>query len=163
MFKPLSTAYTNKLEKYLHRSQGLIPIQKGDFLLFKNILSSFQATGISPLDPDVILQRFKKRPRRGDKDPKNGNLCDTAVKDTSGVEARQLRSSLHSLQVQNKLLHHENEGLRSTSKPLELHQREEFHSSAVFWSPRKVREARARERVKEREKEVPRRTPKKKR
>ncbi|KAF1831726.1 hypothetical protein BDW02DRAFT_504624, partial [Decorospora gaudefroyi] len=40
-------------------------------------------------------------------------LCDTAVKDTGGVEARQLRSSLHSLQVQNELLHHENEGLRS--------------------------------------------------
>ncbi|KAF1837920.1 hypothetical protein BDW02DRAFT_475208, partial [Decorospora gaudefroyi] len=69
------------------------------------------------LDPDVILQRFKKRPRRGDKDPKNGDvgdsstwkqlqkLCDTAVKDTGGVEARQLRSSLHSLQVQNELLH----------------------------------------------------------
>ncbi|KAF1828885.1 hypothetical protein BDW02DRAFT_574497, partial [Decorospora gaudefroyi] len=136
-----------------------IPIQKGDFLpLFwaawsssftsKNILSSFRATGISPPDPNVILQRFKKRPRRGDNNLKIGDLCDTAVKDTNGVEAEQLRASLHSIQVQNELLHHENEGLRSAittkkkrptqSKPLELHQREEYCSGAVFWSPRKV-------------------------
>jgi hypothetical protein len=31
MFKPLSTAYSVELSKYLHTSQGLVPINKGDF------------------------------------------------------------------------------------------------------------------------------------
>jgi hypothetical protein len=31
MFKPLSTAYTTNLTTYLHQSQGLVPIKKGDF------------------------------------------------------------------------------------------------------------------------------------
>jgi hypothetical protein len=33
---------------------------------------------------------------------------------------------------------------------MDLQQRKEFQSSAVFWSPRKVREARVREDVKQR-------------
>ncbi|KAF1952888.1 hypothetical protein CC80DRAFT_368901, partial [Byssothecium circinans] len=69
--------------------------------------------------------------------------------------------SLHQLQVQNELLYHENDGLREAltakekhkkrGKPLDLQQREEYHGGAVFWSPRKIREARARETVKQRE------------
>jgi hypothetical protein len=31
MFKPLLTAYLAELSKYLHASQGLVPINKGDF------------------------------------------------------------------------------------------------------------------------------------
>jgi hypothetical protein len=31
MFKPLSTAYSAELLKYLYKSQGLVPIRKGDF------------------------------------------------------------------------------------------------------------------------------------
>jgi hypothetical protein len=69
MFKPLSTAYSTKLSRYLHRSQGLVSITKGDFFtLFWNawkasfkeltILNSFETTGISPPDPDPILDRF---------------------------------------------------------------------------------------------------------
>jgi hypothetical protein len=64
------------------------------------------------------------------------------------------------LQVQNELLNHENQGLRAAlvtkrknskkRKPLDLQQRQEYHGGAVFWSPRKVREARARESVKKR-------------
>jgi hypothetical protein len=31
MFKPLSTAYLTELSSHLHRSQGLLPVTKGDF------------------------------------------------------------------------------------------------------------------------------------
>ncbi|KAI0569068.1 hypothetical protein TUN199_11715, partial [Pyrenophora tritici-repentis] len=57
----------------------------------------------------------------------------------------------------NEILNTENDGLKQAlahkkkhnkkSKPLDLQQREEYHGGAVFWSPRKVREARAREQV----------------
>jgi hypothetical protein len=31
VFKPLSSAYSLELTKYLHRGQGLVPVKKGDF------------------------------------------------------------------------------------------------------------------------------------
>jgi hypothetical protein len=56
--------------------------------------------------------------------------------------------------VQNKLLRHKNEGLREAatlkqkhkqpSKALNLHRKESYHGCATFWSPREMREARAR-------------------
>ncbi|KAI1580927.1 hypothetical protein PtrEW13061_009804, partial [Pyrenophora tritici-repentis] len=76
-------------------------------------------------------------------------------------EARKLRSSVHHLSVQNELLKHENEGLkealqhkkkhRKKGKALDLQQRQEYHGGSVFWSPRKLREARARKAVRERD------------
>ncbi|KAI1559105.1 hypothetical protein PtrEW7m1_012005, partial [Pyrenophora tritici-repentis] len=76
-------------------------------------------------------------------------------------EARKLRSSVHHLSVQYELLQHENEGLKEAlqhkkkhkkkGKALDLQQRQEYHGGAVFWSPRKLREARAREAVRERD------------
>lgn len=78
-----------------------------------------------------------------------------AVPDTSKNAARQLKQALHSLQTQNELLHYENDELRSNittrkrrkaeRKLVNLQQHEEYHSIAVIWSPRSVREARARE------------------
>jgi hypothetical protein len=66
-----------------------------------------------------------------------------------------LSQTLHQLQVQNKLLRHENEGLRKAatlkqkhkqpSKALDLRRKESYHGGAIFWSPRKMREACARE------------------
>ncbi|KAI1558813.1 hypothetical protein PtrEW7m1_012079, partial [Pyrenophora tritici-repentis] len=76
-------------------------------------------------------------------------------------EARKLRSSVHHLSVQNELLKHKSEGLREAlqhkkkhrmkGKALDLQQCQEYHGSAVFWSPRKLREARVREAVRERD------------
>ena len=185
MFKPLSTAYSTELSSFLYKSQGLLPIKKGDFFplfwkawvsSFKNttILKSFEATGISPINPDVILKRFtnttpdEQESRESSTSAlsasdwrKMEQLVRVAVKDRDTKEAKKLSQSLHSLQVQNELLHHENNGLREAlafkkkhkkhDKPLDLQQREEYHGGAVFWSPRKVREARARQVVKERE------------
>ena len=185
IFGPLSTAYSTELSSHLHRSQGLLPIKKSDFfpLFWKawssslketTVLSSFEATGISPLNADVILNRFiYSTPDEQDSREsstsvlsasdwrKMDRLIRLAVKDRATDEAKKLSRSLHSLQVQNELLHHENNGLREAlvtkkkhkkrGKPLDLQQREEYHGGAVFWSPRKVREARARQTVRERE------------
>jgi hypothetical protein len=71
--KPLSQAYSNKLTNHLHKAQGLIPIKKGDFFpLFRSawissftgnrILKAFEATGIWPMDTNVILRRFASTP-----------------------------------------------------------------------------------------------------
>jgi hypothetical protein len=71
MFKPLSSSYSNELTTHLHKSQGLIPMKKGDFfpLFWKAwhaasrkelVEKSFKATGIWPMERDVILNRFTK-------------------------------------------------------------------------------------------------------
>jgi hypothetical protein len=73
----------------------------------------------------------------------------------SSSELRKVSSLIYHLVYQNELLSDENEGLRMAlstkkkhnkkSKVLDLQQREEHHGGAVFWSPRKMREAQARE------------------
>jgi hypothetical protein len=83
--------------------------------------------------------------------------------DSTSKSLQKLKSALPSFQVQNKLLHYKNDSLRAAltvkkkhdkkSRPLNLQQRKEYHGGAVFWSPRKVREAEAREVVKQREAE----------
>ncbi|CAE7221020.1 hypothetical protein PTTW11_11369 [Pyrenophora teres f. teres] len=128
------------------------------------ILKSFQATGVLPMDAQAVLKRSNKTPQQqlngvkvgqqgdGDSWRQLRNFLDAAVEDRAKVESKRLEQSLHSLQVQNELLHHENEGLRSLlndkkkrnnkSKVLDLQHSEEYHSGAVFWSPRKVQRAR---------------------
>jgi hypothetical protein len=86
------------------------------------------------------------------------------VKDTGQKETQELSLLLHHLTAQNELLKEENTGLREAihsrkkykkkGSILDLQQREEFHSRAVFWSPRKVKEARWRERIEQQEKEA---------
>jgi hypothetical protein len=69
-FKPLSNYYTKELTRQLHRTQGLIPVKKGDFFpLFwrawvssfttGTVLKSFEATGIWPMNYEAIPKRFK--------------------------------------------------------------------------------------------------------
>ena len=181
MFKPLSTAYSAELTNHLHKSQGLAPITKGDFFplfwsawkaSFKEsiILTSFKSTGISPPNPTPILDRFAHDQDLGHSSSsglsdhdwrKMDRLVRSAVKDQGSQDTKKLRQSLHHLSVQNELLKHEIEGIkqvlstkqkrRKKGKTLDLQQREEYHGGAVFWSPRKVREARTRQLIRERE------------
>jgi hypothetical protein len=84
-----------------------------------------------------------------------------AVSNMAAKSLQKLEHALHSLQVQNELLNHENQGLRtslegkrtrkSKGKTLDLQQRKEFHGGAMFWLPRKVQEAHARKQVKQRD------------
>jgi hypothetical protein len=71
LFAPLSKYYSQELDRYLHRSQGLTRVTKRDFfgvfwpawgstMTWDNILKSFQATDVWPMDADAVLKRFKK-------------------------------------------------------------------------------------------------------
>jgi hypothetical protein len=181
MFKPLSTAYTYHLTSHLQTTQGLVPSKKGDFFplfweawqdSFRKELAAkaFAATGIWPMEPEVVLDRFttesSEDAEAGPAELSQGywqrmeRLIRCAVSDNTAEESKRLSLALHELQVQNQLLSVENEGLRDAlttkrnhkkGRVLDLQQREEFHGGAVFWSPRKIREARAREVVKEKE------------
>jgi hypothetical protein len=187
LFKPLSTAYAKELSDHLHRAQGQLTVKKGDFFeLFwrawhssfaeKTIRSAFEHTGISPLNSEVILNRFThETPEassvRGSSTSalsaedwrKTDRLVRSAVRDQSDHNVRKLRSSLHHISIQNELLRAENTSLRESlqvnkrhnkkSKRLDLQQRQEYHGGATFWSPRKVREAQYRETVTQREKQ----------
>jgi hypothetical protein len=187
MFKPLSSAYKHELTQHLHLSQGLIAVKKGDFFpLFwrawvksftqELVLKSFQATGVVPLDPEVILKRFHLKTPEEATTPQSSpilaeidwrkmrSIVEDAVKDGAEKIGRKITLSLHHMQMQNQLLEDENKGLRhalSTKKKhkkksntLDLQQREEYHGGAVFfWSPSKIREARYRERVRAHEEE----------
>ncbi|RAQ98855.1 nucleic acid binding [Stemphylium lycopersici] len=181
MFKPLSQAYSNELTNHLHKAQSLIPIKKGEFFpLFWStwispfteslVLKAFEATGIWPIDANVVLRRFASTPE-GERSSSSGlsdndwrkmdRLVRAVVKDTEQTESKKLRSSVHHLSVQNKLLKYENKGLKEAlqhkkkhkkkGKALDLQQRQEYHGGAVHWSPRKLREARVREAVRERD------------
>ena len=161
LFKPLSQAYSNELTNHLHKAQGLIPIKKGDFFpLFWSawissfteslILKAFEATGIWPMDANVILRRFASTPE-AERSSSSGlsdydwrkldQLVRVAVNDSHQYKARKLRSSVHHLSIQNKLLKHENEGLKEAlqhkkkhkkkGKALDLQQRQEYHGGAV--------------------------------
>ena len=186
LYKPLSTGYSDAISDFLHRSQGLLQVQKSDFIrLFwqaytqtfttNNILSSFRSTGIHPPDPEVVLKRFKISTPRPGIDPELGqhgdgdtwrelsHLFDAAVSDKSTVAARRLNLALHSLQIRNELLRRENDELRDEistkkrpkkhKKVLDLQQHQEYESTAMVWSPRSIREARARERVRQQQEE----------
>lgn len=122
------------------------------------------------MDAEVVLKRFNNTTSTQDEASELGQygdgdswrelrkIFDAAVANKAQVEAQRLKASLHSLQVQNELLHHENDGLtealntkkkrKKKSNTMELQQRKEYHGGAVFWSPRKLREARARETAK---------------
>jgi hypothetical protein len=136
---------------------------------------SFRIYRCLPPDAEVALKRFTSTPPYENEVPEIGehedsiirkqlcNLYEAIVKDTEKVHAKRLASALHSLQVQNELLHNETEGLHEVlitkrkhtkkSKPLDLQQRKDYWVGAVFWSPRKLREAKARDAVKQREEE----------
>lgn len=190
MFKPLSSAYTKELNEMLQRSQALLNVRKSDFLrLFwaawihaftsDKILSSFAATGVHPRDADVVLKRLKiSTPRHnidtetrehGDGDTWRhlSNLVDAAALGSSKVGVERVKEIIHSLQVNNELLHHENDELRSEiatkkqskkqNKILQLQQYKDYQSPAVVWSPSSVIEARAQERQRQHQEELEKR------
>ena len=139
------------------------------------ILSSLKATGIAPFNPDVILERFRNNTPEASESGDSSTSCFSGedwrkmerlvrseVRDQGSKAVKKLSRSLHYISVQNELLHLEVAGLQDAlstkkkhnkkSKPLDLQQRQEYHRGAVFWSPSKVREARHRNTVIEREK-----------
>ncbi|KAI1675628.1 DDE-1 domain containing protein [Pyrenophora tritici-repentis] len=141
LFSPLSRNYTSELNRNLQRSQGIMRVTKREFY------SIFWAAW--SCDGDSWIQLRK--------------VFDAAVADRAKVEAKQLSQSLHSLQVNNELLRVENRDLRdelntknkrpTRSTTLATQDSNKANGGAVFLSPRKLREARAREATKRHEAE----------
>ncbi|PVH98914.1 hypothetical protein DM02DRAFT_25493 [Periconia macrospinosa] len=164
---------------------GMVPVKKGDFFpLFwaawvkafrKDImLRAFRNTGISPLNPNIIIDRFRNKQRSrsasressvshysGDDWPKIHTLIRKS--DARDVDAaRKLERSVHHLTVQNELYKHEINGLVEavertknhikSAKTLPLETHEEYAGGAVFWSPKKVKEAKQRREQRNKEK-----------
>ncbi|KAF2828059.1 hypothetical protein CC86DRAFT_438948 [Ophiobolus disseminans] len=133
-------------------------------------LKAFKSTSIWPIDGETIPKRFtddtSEEPTRASALTNSDwrqmeRLVRSAVSNWGTDESKKLSQTVYSLATQNDLLHHKNEGLKEAlvvkkkhkkvGKPLDLQQREEYHSGANFWSPQKIREARAREAVKAQE------------
>lgn len=90
------------------------------------ILGSFEATGISLLQPNVIFQRFAKdtpeafHVRKNSSSVHFGNgwlkmetLLREAAKDESSKEMRKIRRSLHHISIHNSILQHKIADLKS--------------------------------------------------
>lgn len=128
------------------------------------VLKSFEVTGIAPLNPSKILDRFIDDTSEASGSQESSTSCysgedwlkiqsliRSAVKDERSKESRKLNRSLHHISIQNELLHHEMKGMKEAlstkkmhkkkAKVLPLQQREEYYGGAVFWSPSKRREA----------------------
>jgi hypothetical protein len=181
MFEPLATGYSDEVAAFMKRSQGLTSMSKKDFFplfyqawqaSFKEttILKAFEATSLSPFNPEVILRRFNTSPSSSNSESsalsasnwrKIERLLRQVVVDQGNKQVKRLSQILHSNSVQNALLKDEVKGLREAlinermrrkrGKPLLLEEPEEYHGGAVFWSPRKVKDACERQQLKERE------------
>jgi hypothetical protein len=135
-FVPLAGSYTKKLITNTQYSQGLLPLEKGDFFLLfwhawtstfteKLILKSVESTGIWPMEKDVILKRFcsrtpdeadqpKSSPVLADKDWRRmRTLVEHIVRKGEEESAKKITLSLYHLQVQNDFLLHENKDLHT--------------------------------------------------
>jgi hypothetical protein len=118
MFAPLGRAYSAELSQLTFQSQGLLLIKKLDFILIfkkaftssfteKNILKAFEATGIWPMDREVVLKRFNyqlKTPDREastepDVDLNTWNRVDELLtelhKEVDSQKVRELKTSVH--------------------------------------------------------------------
>jgi hypothetical protein len=183
-FKPLSGAYTHQLTRHLHCTQGLVPLKKGDFfspfwgawsfsITKKLVHKGFEATGIWPKDPDVVLKQFDSKEQEEAAEASRltnsdwrhmERLVRAAVSNRTAEESKKLSETLHSLAVQNKLLHDENDGLRGaldnkkkrkdSGKRLNLQHEDLYHGGATFWSLHKIRQAQARELEKQQQEEA---------
>jgi hypothetical protein len=120
MFKPFSSAYSGQVATFMERCQGLTSMSKRNFYpmfmaaweaSFKDdtILKAFEATGVSPFEPDIILKRFNlNQPTQGsssDSDSsalsasnwrKTESLIRRVVKDRADSQAQKLSRGLPS-------------------------------------------------------------------
>jgi hypothetical protein len=172
MFSPLAKAYSQELNRQLHQSQGLLVVKRRDFFLVfwaawsytmrsELILQSFRATGVWPMDAEVILKCFNNTTLEQDEGLELEELGDgtpwkdlrtilsVAVTERAKDVGNRVSTALHSLQVHNELLHHENEGLRAAlatknrhkkkSALLDLDNDSTEGGGGIIYSPRKVR------------------------
>ena len=190
LFRPLANFYSQELNTWIHTTQGLCRISKREFFsLFwpafqraftqKNILSSWEKTGLQPFNPEKVLNqiaisRSDTRPSSSSSSTGSSALSTTdwrtirrlmknVVGDILGSDVRKLSNTLQKLTTENSILTHENEGLRRAvfiekgrrkrGKPLFELLREDDEVKAMFFSPTKIQHARDQQSHKQQEKQ----------
>ncbi|KAF1359635.1 hypothetical protein EJ07DRAFT_118519 [Lizonia empirigonia] len=128
-----------------------------------------------PFEPEVILKRFHQPAQSGQSSDSDSSalsgsdwrkirqLVDHAVADRDQRKISKLNQTIHRLSIRSVLAEHENVRLkealinerqrRKRGKALPLEAAEEYHGGAVFWSPKKVKEALDRQHQQELEEE----------
>jgi DDE superfamily endonuclease len=180
LFSPLSTYYSQELNNLICESQGLSSVTKRDFFrLFwatydraftrDNILSGWANTGLSPLNPEVILSAIETRRKQGKiasrPSSRDSNTSALSASDWRKVrkllrdvvdeviepQAKRLENTVLKLTTDIALLRSENEGLRKAfsnekkkrtrGKPLFDELRAETDCKAMLFSPSKIERA----------------------
>nr|POE44883.1 hypothetical protein CFP56_78935 [Quercus suber] len=141
LFSPLAIYYSQRLDAFIHQSQGLSAVTKRDFLqLFwpayqrafsvNNILSAWSKTGIHPLNPAVILSVFKEVEHRPEsKDSSSSSALSTTdwrkirsllkevvtevVDEQEQQKVHKLNNAILTITTQNALLKAQNQGFKS--------------------------------------------------
>jgi hypothetical protein len=169
LFAPLARAYSSELRSQTTSSQGLVSIIKSSFIpLFRsaytkaftkaNIITSFEATGIWPMDRTRVTAKLDyPSPASRESSPTSWKhveqVLDQVVKDPEDKAVRRLKASIHRAATASKLLTYELDGLKASftakntrrqrGKQLPLPAPENPGGGAIFWSPRKIHDARA--------------------
>ncbi|KAF1360648.1 hypothetical protein EJ07DRAFT_115300 [Lizonia empirigonia] len=142
MFAPLAAAYKAKLAHFLNQAQGLTSITKRDFFWLFNaawhssfteklILKSFKATGISPCNPSVILERFKT------------TQTDNSRPNSSGSTSSPLQHENNNLR---DALANEKKR-RQRGKAVLLEPPAQYDGGAILWSPNKANKLREQQKL----------------
>ncbi|KAF2279718.1 uncharacterized protein EI97DRAFT_360424, partial [Westerdykella ornata] len=133
LFKPLSSAYSAELANFMYKCQGISAVTKRDFFRFfwkawnatfkdSAILKAFEVTGISPVNSEAVLKKFK-------------------TKETERPSSSESSTSHENKQLKEALLNEKKR--RQRGKPLLLEASQEYHGGAVFWSPSKAERRKA--------------------
>ena len=102
LFSPLATYYSQELNQFLHKSEGLCSLTKRDFFrLFwaafgkafttSNVESGWKKTGLYPFEPNVILDNF---PTNEDSRPSLSELKHSLSTPDDWRKVRRLLNSL---------------------------------------------------------------------
>lgn len=132
LFSPLAIYYSQELDLFLHKSQGLCSLTKRNFFrLFwpafrkaftaSNVESGWQRTGLYPFKPSVVMDKFKpSRPSSSksirshltlDNWRKARRLFKEVVTDKYDKRARLLDNMMVNLMAENKILKYRVNGL----------------------------------------------------
>ena len=143
LFKPLSTASSNELSSFMDQCRGLLPITKTHFFpLFwraweasfkeSTILRAFEVTGLSPFDPEIILQKFRTMAAESDSESSNLSASDwkkirqligCAVNHKESRKISQLNRTIIKLSTQSQLVQRENDFIKLSKLPRRVRRR----------------------------------------
>jgi hypothetical protein len=166
--------YSRELEDFRIQSRGILPMAKRDFFLlfwraWESTLSpdlikkSFEVTGLVPLNPGVVLERFDLDSSDQDSDSSGSQLVSwnqlnrrfkEVVKDPKDPRTRHLNLAFHHLYCFAEIYKSQVEGLEQAldtktarQKPAQHFQEPETNQNtggAMWWSPRSIEKERHR-------------------